>query len=191
MPGSANVPTIGETLEARMQDAADPELATLGAVIGALTGLPSDEARQRVIDFATARFNLRPAPKPKHDRTHGTAAEFDSEEEVSDGDGKELYAKFDHKKPSDNVALIVAKHYSRYGTNPFTVAGIEAEAASAGLTVPGRIDMTLNSGGKKGKLHYQRVGKGTYKVTVHGEAFLKATYQVKKGKNKPSVVAED
>ena len=181
---------VRDQMEALVSDAGDPEVAALGVVIGALTGLPSDEARQRVVDFATARFGLSLVSRGKTKQAGVAEAIRDPSEGLEEPDDNGLYAKFDHKKPAENVALIVARHYSLYGTNPFTVAQIQEQAAAAGLTVPNRIDMTLNSGGKKGKSHYQRLGKGAYRVTVHGEAFLKSTYDVRKGRRMPSTEGE-
>lgn len=99
-------------------------------------------------------------------------------------DGGDLFLQFNHEKPSDNVRLIAASLYQEYGSEPFSVEEIKAVAADAGVTVPGRVDMTLNSAVEKGRQLFASVGRGFFKPTVHGEAYLKTTYGVKKGTKK-------
>jgi hypothetical protein len=158
-----------------MNDTADPEIATLAAVCTSLSALSSDNARQRVLDFAYAKFNLIVGrSSPSTDRPAFNAQEAD------DADAA-FFAKFEHSKPAANVALLIARHYSKYGLQPFSTTEIKDSADAAGIVVPARIDMTLNEGGRKGKRFYQKLGGGKYRVTVHGEAFLRATYGVRKG----------
>jgi hypothetical protein len=156
----------------------DPEITALSTICNALLTLASDEARRRVLEFARDKFNLG-APS----RVGGShkAAGAPTGEEEPDQENDDLLSRFDHKKPADNVALLVAGHYAKYGTQSFTVSAIKTQADQAGITVPARIDKTLEGGGRKGKRFYQRLSAGTFRVTVHGEAFLKNTYGVKKG----------
>lgn len=93
---------------------------------------------------------------------------------------EEFFKQFDHKKPSDNVFLIAAWLYSQHGAISITSEMLKSTADATGLIVPGRPDMTFKSAQKKGKRLFTRQGTG-YKPTVHGEAFLKETYRVKKG----------
>jgi len=98
-----------------------------------------------------------------------------------------LFTQFDHEKPSDNVRLISAYFFREYGSESFSVDEIKALAAETGLTVPERVDMTLANATEKGKKLFVSVGRGKFKPTVHGEAFLKSTYGVKKGtKTRPA-----
>jgi hypothetical protein len=94
---------------------------------------------------------------------------------------KEVFFKsFDNKKPSDNVFLIVAWLYSQHGAISIPSDSIKAVAEDTGLIVPERPDMTLRKAQKQGKHLFTKKGSG-YMPTVHGEKFLKKTYNVKKG----------
>ncbi len=151
--------------------AADPEISAITAICAALGELGSDEARQRVLDFAASKFKLKSSKK--------TDVRADSDEAPTD-DG-EFFARFDHAKPFKAVYLLTARHYHKFGTQPFSVVELKKNADAAGLTVPTRIDKTLISAGSKGKKYYQQLESGKFRVTVHGENFLKTTYKVKKG----------
>lgn len=99
------------------------------------------------------------------------------------GDGG-LFSEHNHEKPFENVYLVTAHLFQQHGSEPFTVAEIEAVAADAGITVPDRVDMTLRSAKDDGKNLYISPERGKFKPTVHGELYLKRVYKVKKG-NKP------
>jgi hypothetical protein len=92
-----------------------------------------------------------------------------------------LFTKFGNDKPAENVILMAADLYARYGCEPFTQTDVRSTADAAGLIVPERIDKTLTSARRDGKALFHRVGKDRYKPTVHGEAYLKSTYGVSKG----------
>ena len=170
-----------------MSSSADPEIEALSKVCGALAHLDSDEVRRRVLDFAYAKFGLKTPKKASHTRE----TEEEQEDEGSDDEGgDDLLSRFDHTTPADNVTLLAAKHYSQFGNQPFTVIELKQDADGAGLVVPARIDMTLKGAGSKGKRFYQKFGKGQFKVTVHGEKFLKETYEVKKGTKKKVIATE-
>lgn len=95
----------------------------------------------------------------------------------------EFFTKFDHKKPSDNVMLVAAYLYARFGAAPFSLDEVREIAENdAGLTIPSRLDMTLGSATKSGKNLFAKAGRGQFKVTVQGEKFLRETYKVQKGK---------
>ena len=149
----------------------DPEISAIATICKALEVLDSDAARLRVLEFAGAKFNLGSVTKtPKK----GSPAE-------EEGSGASLLERFPDGKPADNVALLTAVHYLKFGSQPFSVSDVKNAADAAGLTVPTRIDMTLTVAGKKGKRFYQKISPGKFRVTVHGETFLKTTYGVKKG----------
>lgn len=157
-----------------MASSTDPEIEALSKVCGALAILESDEAKRRVLDFAYGKFGLTPPKKPTEPQQ--------LQEPEQDEAGGNLLSRFDHKKSAENVNLLVANYYARYGIQPFTVLEIKEEADGAGLVVPARIDMTLKQAGNKGKRLYQNLNGGQFRITVYGESFLKATYGVKKGK---------
>ncbi len=157
-----------------MSEAKDPEIGALATIFEALSTLDSDEARQRVLDFAAAKFNLK---KPTT-----VTPQIETADETSREQSDEVFfSKFEHTKPAANVALLVARHYQRYGTEPFTVAEIKDQADASGLVVPTRIDMTLKDSGRQGRRFYQKLAPGKYRVTVHGETYIKETYGAKKG----------
>jgi len=97
--------------------------------------------------------------------------------------GEELFSKFSHDKPADNVKLITAYLYSQYGSESFSLAEIRSWAKQVGLTIPGRPDMTIKAALDDGKKLYQSTGREKYAPTVHGEALLKKTYGISKGTN--------
>ena len=97
----------------------------------------------------------------------------------------DFFASSAHDKPSDNVRQIAAFHYREFGTEPFSINEIRKVATDVGITIPQRVDMTLEQAMAKGKKLFARAGTGKFKVTVHGEAYLKSTYGVSKGTKKP------
>lgn len=92
-----------------------------------------------------------------------------------------LFAKHIHEQPSDNVRLIAAHLFQLYGSEPFSLDEVEAIAASAGITIPNRVNMTLRAATENGNKLFTSAGRGKFRPTVHGELFLKNTYKVKKG----------
>src|SRR6185295_4079139 len=89
-----------------------------------------------------------------------------------------------HDKPADNVKLIAAFLYSRFGTEPFSLDELRELANNAGLTIPARPDMTIKAALEEGKKLFHSPARDKYAPTVHGELFLKKTYSVRKGANK-------
>lgn len=103
----------------------------------------------------------------------------DSAEHLSDN-AEAFFTSFSHDQPSDNVFLVVAWLYSRYGVFPLTRKNVTELAEQAGLTIPGRPDMTMSAAKHEGKKLFTKRDKA-FQLTVHGEAYLKKTYKVKKG----------
>lgn len=101
-----------------------------------------------------------------------------------------LLEKHSDKKPSDNAFLLTANWYHQYGLVPFSLANIRQGATSAGLTIPERLDKTLQNAQDGGKKLYQTVSQGMYKPTVHGEIYLKRVYGVTKGTGTPPEAAK-
>lgn len=128
------------------------------------------------VDGHKARDRADPKAKPSDE-----APESASDD---DGSAEEFFGAFNHDQPADNVRLITAFLYREYGTQPFSVDELREMADNVGLTVPSRPDMTLQQAAENGKKLYTRSGRGMWKPTVHGEAHLKATYNVKKGNKK-------
>jgi hypothetical protein len=79
------------------------------------------------------------------------------------------------------VKLIAAYLYNEYGSEPFSAEEVKNTSDDVGITIPARIDMTLLEAKDKGKKLFKKIGRGTYKPTVHGEAYLKEKYNVAKG----------
>lgn len=116
--------------------------------------------------------------------TRGDAAILD----ISDREA--FFSQFEHDKPADNVKLLAAYLYSRYGSAPFPADELRTLADDVGITVPGRLDMTLLQAKERGKQLFARAARGSFKPTVHGESYLKATYRVRKGKEKREAAAK-
>ena len=105
-------------------------------------------------------------------------------------DLEKFFGSFDHKKPKDNVLLIASWLYSQYGVVSIATKDIKDYADKTGLTVPTRPDNTMRSAKKNSKNLFRQHGNG-WELTVHGEAHLKETYEVKKGsKTRPSEDSE-
>lgn len=112
---------------------------------------------------------------------------FDEQTVSNQSDEISLFTQFDHDKPSDNVRLLAAHFFSEYGSAHFSVDELKALATEAGLTVPERVDKTLASATENSKKLFMSTGRGKFKPTVYGEAYLKSTYSVKKGTKARSV----
>jgi hypothetical protein len=85
---------------------------------------------------------------------------------VSQQEADQLFTKFGSDKPAENVSLIAADFYARYGCEPFSQTDVRSTADAAGLIVPERIDKTLTSARRDGKALFHRVGRDRYKPTV-------------------------
>lgn len=116
------------------------------------------------------------------EKVTGGGGESSKETEQQDDDKESFFKQFDHTKPSDNALLIAAYLYSQFGASPFSSEDVQELADDVGITIPSRCDMTFKQAQKKGKNLFAIVGRGKYKPTVHGEAYLKETYKVKKGR---------
>jgi hypothetical protein len=120
----------------------------------------------------------------------GRHPEEENEEQADttdlDADLEAFVAKFESDAPADNAKALAAFLYTRYGKAPFTAEEIDDLGKHAGLAVPERIDVILKGAKVKSKALFRQDGK-TFTPTVHGEAFFKDHYKVKKGKlPKPS-----
>jgi hypothetical protein len=71
---------------------------------------------------------------------------------------EDFFESFTHDKPADNIKLIAAYLYHEYGSEPFSI--------------------------EEGKKLFSKSGKGKFKPTVHGEAYLKTQYNITKGTKK-------
>lgn len=139
-----------------------------------LSKLPP-EVRASAFDLLVSLINPAAEPPPLKDKPAGDKGT------LVVGDAEAFFAKFNHDKPADNVKLITAYLYGRYGTEAFSLAQVRAIATQVGLTIPQRPDMTLKGSLEDGKSLYHSPGKDMYAPTVHGEAYLKKTYSVAKG----------
>ena len=101
----------------------------------------------------------------------------------------EFFGAHDHKKPADNVFLIVAWLYQQHGVIPVTSAMIREHADRIGLIVSSRPDNTMRQAKVKGKSLFLQQGKA-WSLTVSGQTHLKTTFGVRKG-NTPLPEADD
>lgn len=146
-------------------------LQEVGEVIEKLPAEIRGEAFKLLGGYVTG-LTVTPAQEPD------SSAPLESDEDVS------LFTQFTHDKPSDNARLIAAHLYREFGSEPFSVDEIKAVATDVGITVPDRVDMTLAAAQENEKHLFAKAGRGKFRPTVHGEAYLKATYKVKKGTKK-------
>lgn len=96
-------------------------------------------------------------------------------------DAEQFFTTHEGGKPSENAYLCVAYLYSQYGAAPFSLEDVRAVANQAGLTLPDRVDVTLAGAKKSGKPLFKRAGRGKLQPNVHGETYLKTTFNVAKG----------
>ena len=123
--------------------------------------------------------------KPTTPKQKSTAKAATNKPQVASENQEEFFGQFDTKKPADNVMLIAAWLYSQYGNADILPAEVKDIANGAGLTVAARTDNTLRQAKDKGKTLFRQTTKG-WQPTLAGEAYLKETFNVKKGtKQKP------
>lgn len=84
-------------------------------------------------------------------------------------------------KPAENALAIAAHLYRQYGSESFYGKEVKEIAEQAGIVIPDRVDNTFRMAKRDGKPLFRQPAKGTFKPTVHGEKFMKATFNVKKG----------
>jgi hypothetical protein len=151
------------------------KLEEIGLVLEKLPPEVRAAAFDLISDYVTGSTEGS-APKKKP-----PAAEEEGEKQSSGG-MEEFFGAFDHDKAHENVYLIVAYFYREQGVTPISVDKIRETATNVGLTIPNRPDMTLTNAKENGKTLFKRTGQGTFQPTVHGEAYLKRVYSVRKGK---------
>lgn len=116
----------------------------------------------------------------------GTPDHLDS----GQGDQEEFFRAHPDKEAHENVYLISAWFYSRYGISLFTNNEIKEIAKVEGLSIPDRPDMTLKSLKHDGKPVFRRKGKA-WQPTVQGEAYLRENFGVTMGRNtKPDDISK-
>ncbi len=89
---------------------------------------------------------------------------------------------YEHDRLKDNVHLIVAWLYSRYGLFPVGTKLVRETADRIGLPIPNRPDNTMRQAKCKGQSLYQHIGRG-WQLTPLGERYLHQRYEVKRGRS--------
>jgi len=117
---------------------------------------------------------------PKKTIVEKRAEKTEKVEKIPTEDQATFFSDFSHKKPFENVHLIVAWYFSQFGLFPITTELLRQKAKDVGLTIPERPDTTMRNAKKKGKNLYRKQENG-YLPTVYGEANLKEIYKVSKG----------
>lgn len=84
-------------------------------------------------------------------------------------------------KPADNAHLVAAFLYGQHGTD-FSLSDLREVASDVGVTIPERVDVTLGGAQRDGRPLYRPLGRGRFRVTVHGENFLRTTFGVTRGR---------
>jgi hypothetical protein len=112
---------------------------------------------------------------PKTSNGAGDQAELDLTE------AEDFFTTHEGGKPAENAYLAVGYLYSQYGASPFSIDDVRAVADHAGLTLPDRVDVTLGGAKKGGKGLFKRAGRGMLQPNVHGETYLRNTYDIAKG----------
>ena len=88
----------------------------------------------------------------------------------------------EHDRLKDNVHLIVAWLYSRYGLFPVETKLVRETAERMGLLIPNRPDNTMRQAKCRGKSLYQHIGRG-WQLTPLGERYVHQRYKVKRGRS--------
>lgn len=155
----------------------DEIVKRLKEVSGIVESVPSEireESFKLLKPYITGSVSKEPPKKDDPNDDHLSDSSSD----------EEFFSKHEHDKPADNVKLIAAYFYKEFGSEPFTIDEMKEKADGVGLTLPARPDMTLTQAKDKGKKLFQKISKGKFKPTVHGEANLKSSYSVRKGTKK-------
>jgi hypothetical protein len=97
-----------------------------------------------------------------------------------------LLAEHGDAKPADNTLMCAAVWFAEYGKEAFSLDQLRSIANELGVTLPDRVDATIGGGMRKGKKLFNRARVGYYAPTVHGETFLKTTYNVQQGQGTPA-----
>lgn len=97
---------------------------------------------------------------------------------------EELMRNHPNAAAHENAYILAAHWYAEYGIEPFSLEGMKSLGNNAGMTLPERLDMTYKQAKSEGKASFQVISRGSYKPTVAGEGWLRATYGVSKGKQK-------
>jgi len=155
-------------------------LQQIAKVLEKLPAEVRSDAFDLLKDYVTAGSSKSPAGTRRAKDQHTSTRQSD----------EEFFAGFDHDKPADNAKLIAAWFYRECGAVPFSVDEVRQKADAVGITIPARVDNTFLYAKEKGKKLFAKAGKGKFKPTVHGEAYLKATYSVNKGTKKREGDAE-
>ena len=157
------------------------EIEIMGEIDKILSEVSDEQMKGRILKWASAKFAPNLVSGDKLDTIGQNNTQLNEEE---------FFTKFLHDKPSNNVLLIAAWHYGKYGTSSIRLCEIRAKAKEVGITIPDRPDMTMKAATRKGKSLFIPCGRGEYRPTVHGEKYFKETYQVKKGIGKKDEVQE-
>jgi hypothetical protein len=151
-------------------------------IAGVIEKLPP-EIRAQAFTLLAPYVGESPSKAKLHD-DRLTADKQESGGDDSDTRGA-FFGRFDHSKPADNVKLIFAYWYSQFGNAPLSVKGLKAIADEVGLTIPDNSRMTVTNAQANSKSLFTNEGRGLWRPTVHGEAYLKETYSVRKGTSSP------
>jgi hypothetical protein len=97
----------------------------------------------------------------------------------------DFFDKYGSDVEANNAHAAAAWWYHLYGKSPFTYDDLRTIAEQGEVHIPDRLDNTIGSGRRDGRPLYRRVRPGHYRPTAHGESFLKTTFSVTKGRQKP------
>jgi hypothetical protein len=162
-------------------------VARLEEIAAVLQKLPA-EVRSQAFDVLAPYATGGKATSSEKPKPNDSVRKPDDDD--PDTERAEFFGAFDHDKPSDNLKLVAAYLYSQHGSTPFTAEELKTLADDVGITVPERIDMTLRQATVDGKSLFNNPSRGQFKPTVHGEAYMKKQYKVKKGKKPKPVTSE-
>lgn len=101
-----------------------------------------------------------------------------------------FFAKQEHTTPAENVWLVVAFLYSRYGRESFTLEDIRAVAKDEGLNLPDRFNSNLQAKKWKDKPLCTSAGYGKFRLTAHGARYVEETYKIRAGREQKAESAE-
>jgi hypothetical protein len=144
-----------------------------------LLGSRSSVVRKRSIKAALSLLGEdsidEPIPTPKHN------VQCESRSPVHE-ELATFFNRDDSLKPSDNVHLCAAYHYSKHGPSSFSLQELRTIASEAGVVLPDRIDMTLKAATRKGKNLYTVTEKDKYRPTAAGGMYFKEQFDVIPGR---------
>lgn len=159
------------------------KILEINNIIKSLDPALQEKASEVLINMAFGNANREAQVLGRAKQAQSSASKkfnFFNEEKLIDR--PEFFKGHAHDRLKDNVHLIVAWLYSRYGIFSVETKIVRETARRVGLPIPNRPDNTMRQAKCKGQALYQHEGRG-WQLTGLGERYVQQRYDVKCGNN--------